>query len=48
MSERLLSMARMLAETDTADFSALDRSVHMRDLKTIIKRLLEHIETLSK
>jgi hypothetical protein len=44
MPERLLAVARQLAEMKTDDMDELNRSVHMRDLKTVILRLLERIE----
>jgi hypothetical protein len=42
--ERLFVVARHLAEMKTDDMDDLNRSVHMRDLKTAILRLIERIE----
>ena len=45
MSDRLLKVAKELSETPTDYSLPLDATVHIRDLKTAIKRLLEYIDS---
>ena len=46
--DRLYVVAGQLAVLCVDDYDQLNLSVHVRDLKTVITRLLERIETLQK
>ena len=43
---RLLEVAKRMSELPRPEGLDVSTSVHIRDLQTIIKRLLEHIETV--
>ena len=45
---RLLQMAKRMSELPPQSLTATETAVHIRDLKTTLKRLLEYIESLPK